>query len=213
MCTMTISETVKFLRKERNLTQVELAAKLNVSQTSIMFIETGKRTPSKEIAKRMSRFFKTPISVFLGESDFDAEAIRGNAVVVPYMNSTAAAGNGFYNDTEYINQFITITEGRILDALRNVKGPVMLSIKGESMLPTLSDRNLVIVAPEDKEIEDNKIYVFTIGDQSYIKRLYWDPIKKKIICKSDNTLYPVFEVDPPDITIHGRVISHLFLDL
>ena len=64
---MTIAETIIFFRKSRNLTVRELADAINVSPTAIALSENGHRTPSKEMAKRLSDYFKVPISAFLND--------------------------------------------------------------------------------------------------------------------------------------------------
>lgn len=48
---------IKELRKEKGLTQVELAKALNVSKGAIAMWETGKRTPTFEYLRPMSMLF------------------------------------------------------------------------------------------------------------------------------------------------------------
>lgn len=62
---MTIAETISFLRKKHNLTVRQLADAINVSPTAIALSEKGHRTPSKEIAKRLSIYFNVPVMAFL----------------------------------------------------------------------------------------------------------------------------------------------------
>ena len=214
---MKISEIITRMRKQAKLSQKELADKLTVSQTVVAFLELGKRTPSKEISLRLARLFGLPIQVFLDE-DFDfnfdsMEAKTVNSVSIPYMSTSASAGVGFYNGLEYAGQMITITEGHILKLLRGVRDPVMLAISGDSMMPTIHDRGVVIVAPHEKEIVEGKIYILTIGNMTHVKRLFLNPITQKIMCRSDNQFYPQIDADPTEVTIHGRVISQLLLDL
>ena len=49
--------TLEELRKNRNLTQLELARLIGVSQVSISKIESGKRRPSPEVAQRIAHHF------------------------------------------------------------------------------------------------------------------------------------------------------------
>jgi putative transcriptional regulator len=49
------------LRKEKGLTQQELAEILKVSRQSIIAIEAGKFNPSVILAIKISRFFKTAV--------------------------------------------------------------------------------------------------------------------------------------------------------
>ncbi|MEB8327749.1 helix-turn-helix transcriptional regulator [Flavobacteriaceae bacterium KMM 6897] len=52
---------LKVLRAERDLTQADLANKLNVSRQTINAIEKGKFDPSLPLAFKMSKLFELPI--------------------------------------------------------------------------------------------------------------------------------------------------------
>src|SRR5579872_548140 len=52
---------VRDLRMARNLSQGELAAKLNVSRQTVNAIETEKYTPSLPLALALARFFGTSV--------------------------------------------------------------------------------------------------------------------------------------------------------
>ena len=53
------------LRKEKGLTQVELAKLLNVSDRSVGFYETGERDPDTETLKLLADFFNVSIDYLL----------------------------------------------------------------------------------------------------------------------------------------------------
>ena len=57
---------LRVLRAERNWSQADLAAQLEVSRQSVNAIETGKFDPSLPLAFRIARLFNSPIeSIFL----------------------------------------------------------------------------------------------------------------------------------------------------
>jgi len=56
-----MNNRLKVLRAERNWSQADLAAKLEVSRQSVNAIETGKYDPSLPLAFRIARLFSTPI--------------------------------------------------------------------------------------------------------------------------------------------------------
>lgn len=60
-----VSEKLKNARKEISITQVELAKKLKLSKGQIGNIEAGIRLASKDIAKKLSDYFKTDIGYWL----------------------------------------------------------------------------------------------------------------------------------------------------
>ena len=52
---------LKVLRAERDWSQADLAARLDVSRQSVNAIETGKYDPSLPLAFRIARLFDLPI--------------------------------------------------------------------------------------------------------------------------------------------------------
>jgi putative transcriptional regulator len=52
---------IKVLRAERNMTQADLAAEVQVSRQTINAIEKGKFDPSLPLAFKISRLFELPI--------------------------------------------------------------------------------------------------------------------------------------------------------
>lgn len=73
---MTFAEKIKALRKERGITQMQLAAATNISLGVIADIESNRRAPSKEAAKRLSEYFGVPVQVFILESEEITNAPR-----------------------------------------------------------------------------------------------------------------------------------------
>jgi putative transcriptional regulator len=59
---------VREQRRQRGLSQIDLAAGLGVSRQTIIAIESGKYSPSLPLAFRIARFFNQPV-----ESIFDPE--------------------------------------------------------------------------------------------------------------------------------------------
>lgn len=60
-----VSEKLKKARKEKGLSQIELAKRLNLSRGQIGNIEANIRPASKEIAKKLSRYFNTDIGYWI----------------------------------------------------------------------------------------------------------------------------------------------------
>ena len=58
------------IRKQSNITQEELAEKLEVSRQTISSLENGKYNPSIVLAYKIARFFKLSIEeIFIYEED------------------------------------------------------------------------------------------------------------------------------------------------
>ena len=62
-------ERLKELRKEKHLSQAELAKELQVSQRSISSWETGFRQPDFETLEFLAKFFNVTTDYLLGVTD------------------------------------------------------------------------------------------------------------------------------------------------
>ena len=60
---------IKLLREEANMTQQELANKLNGAKSTVAMYEKGDRKPSMEILLKLSNIFNCSIDYILGKSN------------------------------------------------------------------------------------------------------------------------------------------------
>ena len=79
-----LPEALRLLRVFHELKQVELAEKLQISNSHISEIENGNRTPSLDVLEKYSVFFKIPMSsiMFFAEKLDDAKNKKGAYVGV-----------------------------------------------------------------------------------------------------------------------------------
>ena len=77
------------LRKQKGLSQEQLACDLNISQSSISNYETGSTSPDSEILKRISDYFQIPISYLFSDDKLNFYTNENNGGNSGYMiNST-----------------------------------------------------------------------------------------------------------------------------
>jgi len=63
------AERLKELRKEAHLTQIELAKRLGIGQSSYADWERGKKNPTQENLIKIAQFFNVPLDYLVGNSD------------------------------------------------------------------------------------------------------------------------------------------------
>ena len=66
---MSFNERIKLLRKERNLTQEQLAEEAGLSKSSISMYENGNRVPELETFESLADFFNVDLDYLKGKSD------------------------------------------------------------------------------------------------------------------------------------------------
>jgi len=64
-----LSRRLKKLRKEKEISQKELAKIINLSPSTIAMYETEKRKPDSETLEKMSNYFEVSIDYLLGLTD------------------------------------------------------------------------------------------------------------------------------------------------
>lgn len=66
---MTFAATLKNLRNQANITQVEMSKITGISQSAIAMYESGRREPNFETLEMLSSFFNVPIGHLLGDKE------------------------------------------------------------------------------------------------------------------------------------------------
>ena len=64
-----MNNRLRVLRAERNWSQAELGARLDVSRQAVNAIETGKYDPSLPLAFKIARLFELPIEEIFHDSN------------------------------------------------------------------------------------------------------------------------------------------------
>jgi transcriptional regulator with XRE-family HTH domain len=98
-----ISESIKALRKRAGLTQVQLADKLNVSQSTIAGWESGNRRPDIEFMPKLADFFGVSVSEIYGDQDSGIEE---------YTDDLTAIRKRLLNDPSFRLLYDTATKAR-----------------------------------------------------------------------------------------------------
>lgn len=83
---------IRSLRKNRGLTQEQLAEKLNVSTPYIAKIENGKQAGPVELAVQFSEFFEVSLDYLLvGKGDFTEEQKRRLQIAINLLSELEAS--------------------------------------------------------------------------------------------------------------------------
>jgi len=193
---MTIGEKIKFLRQQKNITQVQLAKDLNLSQQAISHYETGRAIPSIDVLKVLADYFGVTVDYFLtdkpGQSEVDFVDVKFKTV--PLYSAPVSAGNGVFPDEVYIVGEVKAISDKVDYAVKVV---------GDSMELVAPEGSILFVKKQEFAFNGDMI-VCTYDGWVYVK---WY-IKKddKIMLLSENQSYSPIIVEPDDrFIIHGVV--------
>lgn len=171
---------LKELRIEKDKLQEDIGKIIGVSGRAVGNYETGKRELSPEKILKLAEYFGVSTDYLLGKTDIK------NAVVsvtkIPILG-TVKAGYDWLAE-ENIVDYITVREN-----IPNINEYYALKITGDSMLPLLSDGDLVIVHAQD-DVESGQTAVILInGEEATVKKVI--KTNEGIELHAMNPYYPI----------------------
>ena len=93
----TLGERIKQLRIEQNLTQEEMAQKLNISKSAISLYETNTREPSISVLISLAKLFDVSADYLLGLS-----GIKSSATDKKYLELIASSVIKYLHDNNHL---------------------------------------------------------------------------------------------------------------
>ena len=225
----TLGERIKEERKKRRWSQADLGVKVGVSQAAISEIERDV-PKSSGLVIPIAKAFKVDVSYLTDGKENISKQIADNSdiiiiggdrhgqvadpkeyVMIPRYDVRGSCGEG-----------IDVNEVNIIDGMpmpvawlraQNLPEAHLLAViqaSGDSMQPTISDGQTLIVNTVDVEPKSTKIYLICIDGKLFIKRLIYTPTGW--IMRSDNpnrSNYPDFVIEEGNfssIDIQCRVV-------
>ena len=190
---------IKEIRKQKKISAKELAAYINVAESTMSLYENGKREPDFQTLLKISKYLNVSIDLLL----CNEKKTEHNSVKIP-VYGTVAAGIPIEAITD-IEDYEEITEDMALDGEY-----AALRIKGDSMEPKMSEGDIVIVRLQST-IETGEIAIVIVnGDEATCKKIKKTP--EGVMLISFNPAYePMFysnkEIEQLPVRIWGKVVE------
>ena len=185
---------------------VQLSA-LGEIGVDVSYVITGKRTYSTTAS---SAAYQLPKSAEAYQPPLSSkETAPGGFILVPHYEVQASAGNGSLVHSEQIVDYLAFKA----DWVRNTLGVAqkdlaLISVKGDSMEPVLSNEDLILVDMRRNRVEDNAIYVLQLNGSLLVKRIQ-HKLDGSLNVMSDNPRYEAEVVSTEhaaDLRVLGRVV-------
>lgn len=130
---------------------------------------------------------------------------------VPIYDAALSLGPGATNGDAHPIGDLDLPEAYLHDVLRcKPSSAVAVYMRGDSMSPTLLDRDLAIIDTSVMTIERDDIYAFVLEGEGYIKRL--QRAGGTVIVHSDNPSYSDWSIDGArlrDLRVIGRIAGSI----
>lgn len=204
-----LSERLRFLRTQRNMTQEELAEYIGIGKQAISQYERGVRRPDYETIILFCDFFNVSSDYMIGKSNVTLKLLNSDDIQkldkkknkIPVLGKVAA-GLPIEAQEEVIDW------EEITDAMSKDGDYFALQIQGDSMEPRITNGDVIIVRKQDDAESGDTVVAMINGNDAVCKKL--KKYKDGIALISTNPAYePLYfsysEIGDIPVKIIGKV--------
>lgn len=151
---------LKELRKEHNITQLQLSNKIGVSRSAIAMYETNQTQPDLDVVKKIAEYFNVSIDYLLDNNDSN----HSKVIKIPVLGVIPAGV-----PIEAIEDVLGYEE--ITPKLASTGEFFALKVKGDSMLPDIKNGDILIVRKQDDAENGDICVVMVNGNDATVKKI------------------------------------------
>lgn len=197
---------LKKIRENKGLSVIKLAELSGLTRDNIYKIENSQVNFTKNNIEALTKALNITPAELMGLSEH-------RMIPIKYYDISAAAGQGCFVDNENF-EVISIDELQLIKMgiISNYSNIAIINARGDSMLPTIKDNDLLFVDTSQKQIFNDTIYIISERNLLKVKRILMkSPTDKTITIKSDNQIsgeYPPYEIaiDGSKNIVCGQVV-------
>jgi len=162
---------------------------------SIDWLLTGKGTPYIE---------DTPLIIPSGNRSGVPD--QGDFDYIPMVEASLSAGGGAFIESENVEGYYAFRKSWIKRVAASASDLVLMRVIGDSMSPTIQDRDTVMIDTARKQIKEGQIYAIRFDHTIMIKRLSFRPGGKIQVISDNKKDYEPYEATLADLHIIGQII-------
>ncbi|HNW52569.1 MAG TPA: helix-turn-helix domain-containing protein [Prolixibacteraceae bacterium] len=231
-----LKENMKFLRKQKGMTQGDLADKLDVKRSLIGSYEEGRGVPKLTVIRQMAELFGVSMDNLLavniaengewktenGDRRRETEnRLKVLSVVVTPNNEElisivpVKASAGYLNgraDTEYMERLPNFSMP--VAELSKGRSYRVFQIKGDSMLPVPPGSYIFCDYVEHVSgVREGKPYIIITADEGIVYKRVYIPDEQHLLLKSDNPEYEPYLVNSDSVLEIWKALGFLAFEL
>lgn len=174
--------------------------------------ENGSRGIKPDVAQQYARAFRVGADWLLfgaGGGPLPVAPSSDGGDLVNVYGVKASAGHGAWVDEyEDVVDRLSFPPGYLSKITKaNPKDLAIIGVKGDSMIPTLNDDDVVMVDTSKTSLGFDGLFVFNYDGVLQVKRVGRSGRKGHVTITSDNrSLYPPFEALADEIKVVGKVV-------
>ncbi|OCL92468.1 putative HTH-type transcriptional regulator [Aliarcobacter thereius] len=195
----------------------DVAASLNISKESLSIMKKKNSIPYEQIAKFCAKRKISINWVLFDQLPKSLEEQTEKYIRVKhFININASAGGGGFNydeNYEYLNIDKTILDNLYKTKTSNTNSIIALNVIGDSMEPTLNDKEIILFDKDNTDISKGGIFIVSTTVGLFVKRVSLK-IDGSIELISDNKNYNSEIIQKSEfdtIQILGKVVGKVGL--
>jgi repressor LexA len=184
------------LREAKSLSRAKVATDLGISRQGYGYYESGKRTPSVKVLKKLAEYFDVGINYFLDESGASVASRRG--VRVPIIGEIRAGSPIITEETLVGYDFAEVEDENDY---------FFLTVRGDSMKNIgMLEGSLVLFKKQQYAENGDVVACLVGGDSATVKRFFKD--KRGVRLEPENEDYKPILLSPEDFeTGEARILG------
>lgn len=203
---MSFGAKLKSCRKNMSLSQKEFGQKIGVAESTVSLYESNKRFPDPETLKKISTLFNISIDYLLGNSPekLPNQKSSGRGIRIPVLGRVVAG-----IPIEAIEEILDYEE--ITPEMAATGDFFALQVRGDSMLPTLKDGDVVIVKKQPTVDSGDIAIVLVNGNDATVKEIKESPAGITLIGHNVAVYTPHFysnaDIKNLPVQVLGKVVE------
>ena len=207
------NDRLKSRMKERKTTQEELAAVLDISQSSVGHYVSGRRNPRKDVLERIADELEVSMDWLLGKTELPPIDKR-DFFPVPVLSAVDAARRlNNPKGGEYDMELTPISTKWIGTQGYNADELCVCYVEDDAMAPKLNVGDKVVIDRECKEFSNGKVFALLVNNALHLRRTVQGLSGASWTLSSDNKENPTYRDEvflleglEGSIEIIGRVV-------